>query len=87
MATKAAAVVQTPPLGGKSGLGDLIELMEGWELDGGVDPSLEAQGSEGIDGGGTGIGSATDQGERESMLTERFPARGRVFGEDRRKNV
>ncbi|MCJ1294344.1 hypothetical protein MMC34_005902 [Xylographa carneopallida] len=77
MATKAAAVVQTPPLGG-SGAGDLIELVEGWELDGGsgdadiiVERRDDRRGADGADD--------------ERVLSERFPARGRVFEDRGRK--
>ena len=79
MATRAAAAVQTPPLGGKSGAGDLIELMEGWELDGGSGDTdtitEERQGCRRID----------EREDEERMLTERFPVRGRVFEDKGRK--
>ncbi|MCJ1421374.1 hypothetical protein MMC32_007737 [Xylographa parallela] len=74
MATKAAAAVQTPPLGG-SGAGDLIELVEGWELDGGngdADTIMERR--EGR--------RSPEMADEERTLSDRFPARGRVF-EDR----
>ena len=74
MATKAAAVVQTPPLGG-SGAGDLIELVEGWELDSGSGDANTI--TERRDGR-----KDVDPADEERMLSERFPARGRVF-EDR----
>ncbi|MCJ1386109.1 hypothetical protein MMC17_009234 [Xylographa soralifera] len=71
MATKAAAAVQTPPLGG-SGPGDLIELVEGWELDnadGDADTIIERR-------DGRRVGDAADE---ERISSDRFPARGRVF--------
>ncbi|MCJ1390009.1 hypothetical protein MMC18_002867 [Xylographa bjoerkii] len=74
MATKAAAAVQTPPLSG-SGPGDLIELVEGWELDGGngdADTITERRNGR----------RDTDVTDEETTLSERFPKRGRVF-EDR----
>lgn len=73
MATKAAAAVQTPPLGGRVGEGDLIELVEGWELDGA--------------GGDTDTITERTGGreDEERMLSERFPVRGRVFEERGRK--
>ena len=78
MATKAAAAVQTPPLRGKSGTGDLIELVEGWELDAGsgdTDTNTEER---------EGRRRFEERKDEERMLTERFPVRGRVF-EDKGK--
>ncbi|MCJ1314776.1 hypothetical protein MMC15_000088 [Xylographa vitiligo] len=77
MATKAAAAVQTPPLSG-SGAGDLIELVEGWELDGGngdADTIIERRDDR------RDSGVADD----ERNLSERLPARGRVFEDRGRK--
>lgn len=85
MATKAAAAVQTPPLRGRNGAGgDLIELVEGWELDGGSgDGDGDTITEERV---GRGRGSAREEEER--MLQERFPVRGRVFEDKgRRKGV
>ena len=74
MATKAAAVVQTPPLRSTGGAGDLIELVEGWELDGdhgeGVATITDARARE---------SGREDREDEERMLSERFPVRGRVF--------
>ena len=79
MATKAAAAVQTPPLGGRTGVGDLIELVEGWELDGGSGDAdtitWEREGRRRTD----------EREDEERMLTERFPIRGRVFEDKGRK--
>ncbi|MCJ1479809.1 hypothetical protein MMC13_008495 [Lambiella insularis] len=72
MATKAASAVQTPPLGGRRGEGDLIELVEGWELDG------ESGDTDTI------TGKRDERADEERMLSERFPVKGRVF-EDRGK--
>lgn len=86
MATKAAAAVQTPPLRGRNG-GDLIELVEGWELDGGSENA-------GGDGDGDtiteervrrGRGRGSEREYEERMLQERFPIRGRVFEDKGRK--
>lgn len=60
LASKAAAVGKTPPLRGMSGVGDLIELMEGWELDGGTESS-------------TSHGIARGPRDHEDSLRERFP--------------
>ncbi|MCJ1244954.1 hypothetical protein MMC30_002155 [Trapelia coarctata] len=83
MATKAAAAVQTPPLRGRNGAGgDLIELVEGWELDGG---SANADGDgDTITEERVGRARGSEREEEERMLRERFPVRGRVF-EDRGK--
>lgn len=83
MATKAAAAVQTPPLRGRNGAGgDLIELVEGWELDGG---SADADGDgDTITEGRVGRARDSVREEEERILRERFPVRGRVF-EDKGK--
>lgn len=85
MATKAAAAVQTPPLRGRNGAGgDLIELVEGWELDGG---SGDGDGDT-ITEERAGRGRGSEREEEERMLQERFPVRGRVFEDKgRRKGV
>ncbi|MCJ1401841.1 hypothetical protein MMC11_005058 [Xylographa trunciseda] len=77
MATKAAAAVQTPPLGG-SGAGDLIELVEGWELNGDNEDANTITESR----NGRSDAAVVDE---ETTLNERFPSRGRVFEDRGRK--
>ena len=76
MAGKAASAIGTPELRGRrvgvgvgAGAGDLIELVDSFELDAGP---LDKGGGEG-------------EGERERGLSERFPPRGRVFEEEGRR--
>lgn len=80
LATKAAARVQSPAPGGTSGIGDLIELTDAFEL-----------GDDNDDRGGNKEHSnvepvlGTWQDEQERILREHFPPRGRVFGESTRR--
>ena len=81
-ATRAAASVQSPKLGGRSGVGDLIELTDAFELE-------EAEEDRHGDGDGDTIrniareeewtGASSSRDEQERMLRERFPPRGRMF--------
>ncbi|MCJ1466721.1 hypothetical protein MMC07_005341 [Pseudocyphellaria aurata] len=81
LAIKAAASVQSPAPGGRSGIGDLIELTDAFE-----------PGDDNDDRGGTKehlsvkplVG--TWQDEQERILREHFPPRGRMFGESKRRN-
>ena len=81
-ATKAAARVQSPAPGGRSGIGDLIELTDAFEQEDDAD-----------EGGGAGNREhlsvkppvGTWQGDQERMLREHFPPRGRVFGDSTRR--
>lgn len=81
LATKAAARVQSPAPGGRSGIGDLIELTDAFEPGDDID-----------DRGGIKEHSnlkpmvGTWQDEQERILREHFPPRGRVFGESTRRN-
>lgn len=78
LATKAVGRVQSPAPGGRSGIGDLIELTDAFEL--GDD-----------DRGGNKEHSnmkpmmGTWQIEQERILREHFPPRGRVFGDSTRR--
>ena len=76
LATKAQTSFQPPTPSGKSGVGDLIELSEDVF-------DLEVEGSERAketDGRRNRITGWTAE-QQEQMLHERFPPRGRVFGE------
>ncbi len=78
LATKAATIIEPPP-GGKSGVGDLIELSDAFDVG---DEGVEVRAT----GGGdqiVGAGSARDDQER--MLRERFPLRGRPIPEEVRR--
>ena len=79
LATKAANSVQPPTPGGKSGVGDLIELSE--------DAFEIRDNGHADDGGRRSTITDADAGaaEQELMLQEHFPPRGRVFGESPRR--
>ncbi|KAL6717129.1 hypothetical protein ACLMJK_005044 [Lecanora helva] len=83
IATRAASTVQAPPPGGKSGVGDLIELSE--------DPfgvGDDEEGGERADRRST-VTAATNtearDSEQERMMQERFPPRGRIVTESPRR--
>ena len=80
IATKAQTSLQQPTLGGSSGVGDLIELSEdAFDLGGDED-----EGEDETEGRRNQItGWSTKQ--QEQMLRERFPPRGRVFGESSKR--
>ena len=80
LAGNVAGAMGTPPMRGRTtvatGQGDLIELMESFDLDGPSD-GREHRHHRDED---VGVGARVDDGERE--LRERFPPRGRVFSEE-----
>lgn len=83
IATKAAARVQSPARGrgGSSGIGDLIELTNAFEL--GEEDENDDSNTIGKNHNAPKVKPAvrTWQGEQERMLREHFPPRGRVFEE------
>ena len=85
LATKAANSVQPPTPGGRSGVGDLIELSEDvFEIKGddhGESEDRRATIRNPNAGSGVGAWSA----EQELILQEHFPPRGRVFGMSRQR--
>ncbi|MCJ1485410.1 hypothetical protein MMC06_005584 [Schaereria dolodes] len=86
MATRAAASVQSPRMNGRSGVGDLIELTDAFELEEEEDGDGDTiRGN--VRNGMWGRGAPEDE-EQEKMLRERFPPRGRMFEDStRRKGV
>ena len=80
LATKAAARVQSPAPGGRSGIGDLIELTDAVELG---DDTNDHRGNKEHQSVKPIVG--TWQDEQERILKEHFPPRGRVFGESSRR--
>ena len=80
LATKAAARVHSPAPGGRSGIGDLIELTDAFELGDNTD---EHDGNKEHSTMKPMFGSWQD--EQERILREHFPPRGRVFGEATRR--
>ena len=89
LATKAAKTVQPPNPGGKSGIGDLIELSEdAFEVgdaddDDGGDDRRRRRNTLTSETMAEGVGAWSQ--EQERMLQERFPPRGRVFGMGHRR--
>ncbi|MCJ1300040.1 hypothetical protein MMC08_002834 [Hypocenomyce scalaris] len=83
LATRAAATVQPPISVGRSGVGDLIELSDAFEIGGDIDESS------GTDNGRMGqMGSEISREDQERLLTERFPPSGRVVKDrSRRKGI
>ena len=80
IATKASTSLQPPTPGGRSGVGDLIELSEdAFELGG--DEDEEDEESKGRRNTITGWSAK----QQDQMLHERFPPRGRVFDESSRR--
>lgn len=81
IANKAVARVQSPAPGGRSGIGDLIELVDSVEVSDGV--------NDGIANGDTRTAGTQRteawRDEQERSLREHFPPRGRVFGESSRR--
>lgn len=81
IANKAVARVQSPAPGGRSGIGDLIELVDSVEVGDGV--------NDGIANGDTRTAGNPPteawRDEQERSLREHFPPRGRVFGESSRR--
>jgi hypothetical protein len=80
LASRAAKSVQPSAAGCKSGVGDLIELSDAFEIgddaDGGIKDGPEANAD---DNTRSSVGRWSDDQER--LLSERFPPRGRVFAE------
>ena len=91
LATKAAKTVQPGANpGGKTGIGDLIELSEdAFEVgiadddDGDEDGRRRRRNTLTSENAAVGVGAWSQ--EQERMLQERFPPRGRVFGEGHRR--
>lgn len=79
LATKAAARVQSPAPGSRSGIGDLIELTDAFQLE---DESEDCKNRESST---VKPVVGTWKNEQERILTEHFPPRGRVFAESTRR--
>ena len=71
-ATKAANTIHSPVRGGERGYGDLIELTNAFGIG-------EDEDHEGRDEGA--VDMCTPHDDQERMLRERFPPRGRMFGD------
>lgn len=84
LATKAAHTVQPGPSGGKSGVGDLIELSEDAFEIGGDEQEDEGRRNT-ITNANAGSGVGAWSAEQERILQERFPPRGRVVSESPRR--
>lgn len=81
LASKAVARVQSPAPGGRSGIGDLIELVDSMEVGDGVNHGIE-------NGNARAAGKSPTEAwrdEQERALREHFQPRGRVFGESTRR--
>ena len=72
IATKATNTIQSPVRGGEGAYGDLIELTNAFAVG-------EDGDHEGLDEGAVDMG--TTDNDHERMLRERFPPRGRMFGD------
>jgi len=82
LATKASTGLQPPTPGGRTGVGDLIELSEdAFEL--GSDSHDEEQSSGRVANTESGVGAWS--AERERILQERFAPRGRVVDESSKR--
>ena len=81
IASKAVARVQSPAPGGRSGIGDLIELVDSAEVGDGV-PDNIANGALRTTGN---IPTEAWKDEQERSLRQHFPPRGRVFGDSTRR--
>ena len=84
IAGKAAGAIGTPPLKGR-GAGDLIELVDAFELDESgedMDGRSGASRDRRVTGEFDGDDEEEGRRERERELRERFPPRGRVFVEE-----
>lgn len=82
LATKAAARVQSPAPGGRSGIGDLIELTDAFEQE---DDADEGSGAGSRERPSVKPVTGIWPDEQERMLREHFPPRGRVFGDSTRR--
>jgi hypothetical protein len=81
LASKAAARVQSPAPGGRSGIGDLIELIDSVEMGDEMDEGIANDSA-------PAIGKSPTEAwrdEQERSLREHFPPRGRVFGDSTRR--
>ena len=85
LATKAANSVQPPTPGGRSGVGDLIELCEDAFEIGEDDHAEDEDRRRTIRNANVGSGVGAWSAEQELMLREHFPPRGRVFGQSPRR--
>ena len=82
IATKAANTVQPPTSGGKSGVGDLIELSEDpFGIGDAEDESSSGTRRNTI----TNHNDESTESEQERMMHERFPPRGRIVTESPRR--
>lgn len=82
IASKAVARVQSPAPGGRSGIGDLIELVDSVEVSDRINHETENGNAR------TAAGKSPTEAwrdEQERSLREHFPPRGRVFGESTRR--
>ena len=86
LATKAARTVQSPNPGGKSGVGDLIELSEdAFEVGNDEDEDDGPRNAFASSSASAATGDSAWRDDQERMLQELFPPRGRVVGEAHRK--
>ena len=85
LATKAANSIQQPTPGGRSGVGDLIELSEDAFEVGDDDHAEEEDSRSTIGSANNGSGVGEWSAEQELLLRDHFPPRGRVFGESPRR--
>ena len=85
LATKAANSVQPPTPGGRSGVGDLIELSEDAFETGNGDHAEDEDRRSTFRNANAGSEVGAWSAEQELMLRDHFPPRGRVFGESRRR--
>ena len=82
IATKAAHTVQPPTSGGRSGVGDLIELSEDpFGIGDAEDEGSSIARRNTITNNNAGSGES----EQERMMRERFPPRGRIVTESPRR--
>jgi hypothetical protein len=65
--------------------GDLIELVEGWDISGAGDGETGEHGLAGNAEGSFQGGVSSIREDEERMLQERFPVRGRVFEEQSKR--
>ena len=81
LANKAAAGVQSPAPGRRSGVGDLIELTDSLEMGDDADGSGDKGDTATVK---SAVGTWKD--EQDRMLREHFPPRGRVFRQSTRRD-
>ena len=85
LATKAATSVQPPTPGGRSGVGDLIELSEDAFETGNNDHAEDEDRRSMFRYANAGSEAGAWSAEQELMLRDHFTPRGRVFGEPMRR--